>query len=192
VDDENERVTVSSDEELWEALRVVRAENKTTARFEMELQGDDAFPSASGPGRVELPAELGFLPNFVLQAMSDPALRERASCLFQTLGSLNSQFNAPSAPAYATSECNEASSAKGADAQAPAVHTFVTCDVCGMHPIVGVRYKCTVREDYDMCENCEAKCDHSYALLKVNTPAQAPAAMVTVLHEGQVRTRIRA
>jgi hypothetical protein len=25
-----------------------------------------------------------------------------------------------------------------------------------------------------MCENCEAKCDHSHTLLKIHKPAQAP------------------
>jgi len=35
------------------------------------------------------------------------------------------------------------------------VHRRVKCDGCGMFPIVGVRYKCTVCPDFDFCENCE-------------------------------------
>jgi hypothetical protein len=32
-----------------------------------------------------------------------------------------------------------------------AVHFRVICDVCGINPIIGDRYKCSVREDYDLC-----------------------------------------
>jgi hypothetical protein len=32
------------------------------------------------------------------------------------------------------------------------VHSTVICDGCGVHPIVGVRYKCSVRPDFDLCE----------------------------------------
>jgi len=33
-------------------------------------------------------------------------------------------------------------------------HESITCDVCGVSPIVGVRYRCTVCPDYDVCEIC--------------------------------------
>lgn len=31
------------------------------------------------------------------------------------------------------------------------VHTHVTCDECHAHPIVGIRYKCVVCPDFDVC-----------------------------------------
>ena len=34
------------------------------------------------------------------------------------------------------------------------VHNCVRCDNCGVDPIVGIRYKCSVRDNYDLCENC--------------------------------------
>ncbi len=37
------------------------------------------------------------------------------------------------------------------------VHTGVKCDGCGAQPIVGVRFKCTVCPDYDLCATCEFK-----------------------------------
>eukprot|EP00742_Colponemidia_sp_Colp-10_P000850 GILJ01000923.1.p1 GENE.GILJ01000923.1~~GILJ01000923.1.p1 ORF type:complete len:671 (-),score=100.90 GILJ01000923.1:153-2165(-) len=40
------------------------------------------------------------------------------------------------------------------------VHNNVTCDGCGMLPIVGIRYKCAVCADYDLCEECEEKQVH--------------------------------
>jgi hypothetical protein len=69
----------------------------------------------------------------------------------------------------------------------PAVHARIICDGCGCNPIVGVRYKCAVRDDFDLCESCEASgnYDMGHPMLKINTPAQAPAAIMVVLKEGQ-------
>mmetsp|Transcript_70952 Transcript_70952/g.125447 ORF Transcript_70952/g.125447 Transcript_70952/m.125447 type:complete len:726 (-) Transcript_70952:227-2404(-) len=37
------------------------------------------------------------------------------------------------------------------------VHPTVVCDGCDMHPIVGKRFKCAMRPDYDLCEKCHAE-----------------------------------
>jgi hypothetical protein len=34
------------------------------------------------------------------------------------------------------------------------VHPSVQCDGCGMHPLIGPRYKCAVCKDFDLCESC--------------------------------------
>jgi len=39
----------------------------------------------------------------------------------------------------------------------PAVHYGVSCDGCGMSPIIGPRYKAITRHDFDVCTACEAK-----------------------------------
>merc|ERR1712154_731732 len=44
----------------------------------------------------------------------------------------------------------------GAGGGEEAVHHGVTCDGCDMNPILGPRYKCLVRDDYDLCGRCEA------------------------------------
>lgn len=36
------------------------------------------------------------------------------------------------------------------------IHPYVECDICGVAPIRGTRYKCTVRKNYDLCSKCEA------------------------------------
>jgi len=57
------------------------------------------------------------------------------------------------------------------------VHEGVTCDGCN-GSVVGVRYKCSVCYDYDLCEACEAKGpavhDVSHPLLRIaaGTPCQ--------------------
>ena len=33
----------------------------------------------------------------------------------------------------------------------------VICDQCGIYPILGIRYKCEICADYDVCSECIAK-----------------------------------
>jgi len=54
----------------------------------------------------------------------------------------------------------------------PAIHRRVTCDGCGQKPLVGIRYKCTVCNDFDLCETCENKHIHpeNHPLIKIKYP----------------------
>lgn len=63
-------------------------------------------------------------------------------------------------------------------AQAKVVHERIECDLCGVSPIVGIRYMCSVRHDFDVCENCEQTKSHEHPLLKVRNPEQAPVKIV--------------
>ena len=49
------------------------------------------------------------------------------------------------------------------------IHMNVTCDGCGVHPLVGVRYKCAVCPNFDFCENCEKKeaLKHGHPLVRL-------------------------
>lgn len=49
------------------------------------------------------------------------------------------------------------------------VHVGVTCDVCGVSPITGPRYKCTVRDNYDVCAACYESQLQPYPMLKIVT-----------------------
>lgn len=69
----------------------------------------------------------------------------------------------------------------------PDVHQGVHCDVCGVCPIVGTRYKCIVKHDYDLCENCEAKGTHPHALIKIRKPEQTDE-VYSFFRSGQVRS----
>lgn len=42
-----------------------------------------------------------------------------------------------------------------------------SCDGCRMSPIVGARYHCTVRNDFDLCSTCESKNPQPYPMTKV-------------------------
>ena len=61
------------------------------------------------------------------------------------------------------------------EAQAKVVHTNYTCDNCGVNPIVGIRYKCSFRPNYDLCQKCELDLQPlQYAMIKIRNPNQPP------------------
>lgn len=74
-----------------------------------------------------------------------------------------------------------ATAAATADLQ---VHKHVTCDGCGMFPLLGVRFKCAVRENYDLCASCEAKTEKAFPMIKIYNTQQEPAAIVVNLRTG--------
>ena len=63
------------------------------------------------------------------------------------------------------------------------IHQNVACDGCDMSPIVGVRYKCSVCQNFDLCSTCEELANHPHPFIKINTSDQAPVAIVTVIDE---------
>lgn len=84
----------------------------------------------------------------------------------------------------------EGAGAAAAESDSPiAMHVGVACDVCDMSPIMGTRYKCAVRGDFDLCEGCERTAGSAspFPYLKIRTPAQAPAAIVCLLKADQPR-----
>jgi hypothetical protein len=58
------------------------------------------------------------------------------------------------------------------------IHPGIICDGCEK-PIIGVRYKCTICNDFDFCESCEEKDkgNHGHPLLKINRPEMCPIAI---------------
>lgn len=73
------------------------------------------------------------------------------------------------------------------------VHSRYTCNGCGVHPITGVRYNCTVCSDFDFCEVCEANTEHTHPFIKHKTviapqhqPAPATNEVVVDLDLGNV------
>ena len=53
-------------------------------------------------------------------------------------------------------------------AQRGILHKNVRCDNCGLEPLVGYSYMCTICDDYNLCENCEEVSHHNHPFLKVD------------------------
>jgi hypothetical protein len=63
------------------------------------------------------------------------------------------------------------------------IHYRITCDGCGVNPLIGARYKCAVCNDFDYCEKCEATIDHPHPFLKIKNPAHHPRALCVMFDE---------
>jgi len=114
IDDDGDKITMSSNEELLEALRIGCGDNSGLLRFEVNQNHDDAYDA--------------------------PKI-------------------SPESPATKSAST--------------ALHKGVSCDECYISPIVGIRYKCTIRHDYDLCESCEAKRVQPYPMIKCYAPYPA-------------------
>lgn len=126
-DDEGDEVTISSDDELLEALKIAKKVGTAVPRFTVKTAGKAKGGSEEKPTNT---AETG--------------------CDEDTPKPSVAEFG-----------------------RVP-VHRFVACDQCGMEPIVGVRYKCTVRDNYDICEKCEASIPQPFAMVKIPAPRMDP------------------
>lgn len=84
---------------------------------------------------------------------------------------LSSSVPTTPAPQGQSTTSEESKDAK--DSEEGNSHQGVICDGCSASPIVGIRWKCSVCPDYDLCEACEAKGgvhDASHPLIKVVKP----------------------
>ena len=70
-----------------------------------------------------------------------------------------------------------------------AVHAGVTCDGCGIEPIIGTRYKCSIRDDFDLCEDCEKKNPQQNPMLKITDPLLAPREIFVTVDDSRAFPR---
>ena len=128
----------------------------------VDIELDDCVvgePAASAPA-AGAPDASAFLPSLLQQ--------------FAGLG-----FAGPCAPASSRGDVGVTAASVG---ELP-VHTFVTCDGCGMSPIIGSRFKCDVCPDFDLCGRCFGRPDaHPHACTLIEHPVgYEPSPAGTVL-----------
>ena len=61
------------------------------------------------------------------------------------------------------------------------LHNHIICDDCGKKYIEGIRYKCAICHDFDLCEKCEAKSDHPHPFLKIKDPKYKPLKIIYIM-----------
>ena len=68
------------------------------------------------------------------------------------------------------------------------IHFSIVCNGCGAFPIIGNRFKCTVCENFNYCENCEEKFgnEHQHPFLKIYCPSQNPVDIKYIPNEGKI------
>ena len=66
-----------------------------------------------------------------------------------------------------------------------AIHKDIRCDGCNKKPIEGSRFKCSVCEDFDYCEECEEKNNdsHPHYFIKIREPELEPTKIFIIIHE---------
>ena len=65
----------------------------------------------------------------------------------------------------------ESKDGKTGETDGQVVHKNVVCNGCGVNPIVGIRYKCAVRKNFDFCASCEEMMPSNYPFLKIKDPS---------------------
>jgi len=157
-DDEKDLVTITSNIELREAI-VVSAKTGSILRL---------FLSDKSAVKINEPTTLATPMAQLMQSMlSNPTLFSSMTNS-AALSQIMQQFTQPATPTpTATTTNNNADTRKSANE-----HPNVICDGCN-GSVVGIRYKCSVCPDYDLCESCELKGgihDFSHPLLKITVP----------------------
>ncbi|KAF3774935.1 NBR1-like protein [Nymphaea thermarum] len=66
-------------------------------------------------------------------------------------------------------------------------HRGVICDGCGMHPIVGPRFKSKVKEDYDLCSICYAHMGNEAEYARIDRPAYRPPQLLKEFYKHHPR-----
>lgn len=136
-DDEDDIVMVSTDEEFQEAIRLMQGEEAKAFRFIIIPKSGSKVESS---GSASLASSLNSASAVEANAITD-----------------DNAVPVVSIPVDASN----------AEEKAKLVHFGVSCDGCGMEPIVGDRFKCTHRNDYDLCEACVTIDTSEFPMVKI-------------------------
>jgi hypothetical protein len=177
IDDENDRVLVSSDIEFQEALTTMMT--STSSRY----------PRFEVTQTTEVPSSVCAICSISLRdgILFKCSARNNYE-LCQTCEGTVTSPPFPMIKFYPTSTTprskivvslpSESSSSSSSGVRSKAslhVHNGVRCDECGVCPIIGTRFKCSGRHDYDLCSHCEGRGYQPFPMVKIYSPDQAPS-----------------
>lgn len=66
-----------------------------------------------------------------------------------------------------------------------AIHSNISCNNCGVFPLRGNRFKCSVCNNFDFCQICERNTSHPHPFIKIRDPSMAPKVIICALDERQ-------
>mmetsp|Transcript_10427 Transcript_10427/g.15864 ORF Transcript_10427/g.15864 Transcript_10427/m.15864 type:complete len:616 (-) Transcript_10427:212-2059(-) len=227
IDDENDRVVISSDSEVEEACRTMSADQKGYIRFEVSLNEADVRNettltdnSSTADQRRSVCSECGqattacvryncsvrsdyqlcatcekkhpqpypMIKMYELSDSNESFTNTQVSshgndCTGNSLSTLlavNWASGLQDFPSCDAHQERRENSERPGSTTPPPHHKHIRCVVCGVKPIVGARYTCTVRRNYHLCAACEAKVpNQEHPMIKVYSPEQTNAPMST-------------
>jgi hypothetical protein len=189
IDDENDCVLISSDLELEEAYRTMRAGGKGYLRFDIRPMVQSAPTTSSNGNQIHVGVTCD-------ECAQSPIIGIRYKCsvrsdydICQSCENKSTQpfpmikFYEPKVAAQmpiivainpserTLKRCEKAKFKEWKEKK----HRGVRCNECGVRPITGIRYKCTHRDDFDLCSECEAKkVIQPWPMVKIYSPDQCP------------------
>jgi len=123
------------------------------------------------------------IPKKAFKKMIKKELDKQCSQIFESMFNGNTNQTVAHAQPVVEDQINSMSDTATTINPQSVQHPNVECDGCGQAPIIGPRYKCTVRKDFDYCSTCEETKNHPHPFIKINQPGTAPTAIFTVIDE---------
>lgn len=148
----------------------INAEDEESGASDSEVETEKKVPADKKCSKKD---KNGGLPRKVFKKLIKKELKNQQEKIFENL------MNCPEISKQIEEEKKQSDPQDKSEKK----HWRVICDGCGAKPIVGIRYKCSVCKDFDLCQMCEERRGHEHAMLKIVKPKQAPKAIFCVIDE---------
>ena len=148
-----------------------------------KVENQEIIPKVEIPEVI--PEKQEEAPSFISEVKSiDDTINQKLSKLIpEIISKIKEEVVSESKIAESKKMQEEIKTEKKPEASSEVVHAHVTCDECSACPIVGVRYKCVVCPDFDVCATCEAKSTHAHPFLKIKHLHQTPLKIFAVIDD---------
>ena len=175
-DEDGDHISISSNSELEEAFSVASELSIKVLKLNVSIASDIFEEKQYVNSGVSTPVvvsydEVSSISSSISSECVTPALTEDSNANIKTIDKYltDSNENKSSIPAEINIEPkviisneDEDEEALLAIAYADVVHSNFCCDGCNISPIKGLRYKCSVCPNYDLCHSCHLTNDHAF------------------------------
>lgn len=172
-DSEGDRIVIANDEDLKALVQTELATSTKSTKIYVQAKSQ-----SSQPDEIIIQKETKILENKLDSSSISRAstnkeeIREAVTDLiFEQVPTLANLLKEMLGESVNLSQSQDNQKTSSSQQKKQAVHQRVSCDGCGVNPIVGLRYKCSVCPDFDFCEKCEDTVKHDHAFIKIKEPA---------------------